>query len=156
MVRSLQPPETRRWSDIASVLIPALGAIGIVLVGYVTVRVLDIATNPSSITPAESARLFSLMVGGVFLPPGLALIGYIMFLWIYSKTKDRLSKGLMQLYASVPPPMVWVPPVPPPPVAPNPGFAPPVAGTTIACPKCGFASPPMNAFCMNCGASLKS
>src|SRR5439155_649446 len=134
--RSLQPPEPRRWSDIASVLIPALGAIGIVLVGYVTVRVLDIATNPSSITPAESARLFSLMVGGVFLPPGLALIGYIMFLWIYSKTKDRLSKGLMQLYASVPPPMVWVPPVPPPP-APNPGFSAPAAGTTNAWPKRG-------------------
>ena len=155
MVRSLQPPDTRPLSDIASVLIPALGAIGIVLVGYVTVRVLDIATNPSSITSAESARLFSLMVGGVFLPPGLALIGYIMFLWIYSKTKDRLSKGLMQLYASIPPPMVWVPPVPPPP-APNPGFSAPAPGTTIACPKCGFASPPTNAFCMNCGASLKS
>src|SRR5437879_4051413 len=102
------------------------------------------------------STLAAILVGGLFLPPCLAVIGYIMFLCIYSKTKDRLSKGLMQLYASVPPPMVWVPPVPPPPVAPNPGFAPPVAGTTIACPKCGFASPPMNAFCMNCGASLKS
>ncbi|HVG37471.1 MAG TPA: hypothetical protein VNA10_07030, partial [Thermoplasmata archaeon] len=26
MIRSLQPPETRRWSDLASFLIPALGA----------------------------------------------------------------------------------------------------------------------------------
>src|SRR2546429_9064764 len=119
-----------------------MGPCGIFLGGNVTVGLLKIAPTPSPTPPAESARLFSLMVGGVFLPPGLALIGYIMFLWIYSKTKDRLSKGLMQLYASVPPPMVWVPPVPPPPVAPNPGFAPPVAGTTIACPKCGFASPP--------------
>ena len=155
MVRSLQPPETRRWSDVASFLIPALGVVGIALVGYVTVRVLNVFSNPASITAAESARLFSLMVGGVFLPPGLALIGYIMFLWIYAKTKDRLSKGLMQLYASVPPPMAWVPPVPPPPAA-NPGFYAPTAGTTIACPRCGFASPPTNAFCMNCGAPLRS
>jgi hypothetical protein len=155
MVRSLQPPETRRWSDLASVLIPALGVIGIAVVGYVTVRVLDVAANPSSITPAESARLFSLLVGGVFLPPGLALIGYIMFLWIYAKTKDRLSKGLMQLYASVPPPMVWVPPVLSP-QAPNPGLSAPAAGTTIACLKCSFANPSTNAFCVNCGAPLKA
>ncbi len=119
MVRSLQPPETRRWADVASLLIPCLGVIGIAVVGYGTVRFLAIAANPSSVSGPESARLFSLLVGGVFLPPGLALIGYIIFLWIYAKTKDRLSKGLMQLYAAVPPPMVWVAPAPPP-VAPNP------------------------------------
>jgi hypothetical protein len=78
-----------------------------------------------------------------------------MFLWIYAKTKDRLSKGLMQLYASVPPPMAWAPPVPPPP-APSPGFSAPAPATTTTCAKCGFANPAANAFCMNCGAPLKA
>jgi hypothetical protein len=154
MVRSLQPPETRRWSDIASVLIPCLGVIGIAVVGYFTVRVLDVVANPSSITTADSARLFTLMVGGVFLPPGLALVGYVMFLWIYAKTKDRLSQGLIQLYAAVPPPMAWVAAVPPP-APPNPVLPTPAPAASTACPKCGFASASTALFCVNCGALLK-
>src|SRR3989475_242335 len=62
MLRSLQPPETRRWSDIASILIPALGVIGIGVVGSVTARILQLLSNPSSATdPGESSRLFSFL-----------------------------------------------------------------------------------------------
>src|SRR2546425_4451306 len=141
MVRSLQPPETRRWADIASFLIPALGIIGIAAVGYVTVRVLDVAANPSSVTSEEAARLFSLLIGGVFLPPGLALIGYVIFLSVYAKTRQRLDAGLAQLYRAVPAPSAWAwpgsayaPSNPPPP-------APPSAGPGGDRPPCRGARP---------------
>ena len=98
MVRSLQPPETRRWSDIASALIPALGIIGIFVVGYFTIRVIDLISNPGSVTAQEATRLSQLMVGGVFLPPGFALLGYLIFLTIYGRTRERLSRGLSRLY----------------------------------------------------------
>src|SRR5437870_12953586 len=100
MIRSLQPPETRRWSDLASFLIPALGAIGIVVVGSVTIRILALLSNPGLATdPGESSRLFTLPVGGVFLPPGFALLVYVVLFWILGRTKDRLSPVLSQLYA---------------------------------------------------------
>ncbi len=156
MVRSLQPPETRRWADIASVLIPALGIIGIAAVGYVTVRVLDVAANPSSVTSEEAARLFSLLIGGVFLPPGLALIGYVIFLSVYTKTRRRLDAGLAQLYRAVPAPSAWAwpgpayaPANPPPPTPPS-----AVAGGN--CPSCGVAVPATAMFCMNCGARVRA
>ncbi len=155
MIRTLQPPAKRRWSDIASFLIPSLGVIGIGVVGFLTVRVLDLAMNPSTVSPDEAARIFSLMVGGVFLPPGFALIGYVMFLWIYGQTKDRLSDGLKQLYAAVPPPLAWAYPTPPLgaatlgiPAAPSESNAP--------CPRCGFATASTSKFCPNCGAFLHS
>jgi len=155
MVRSLQPPETRRWADIASFLIPALGIIGIAAVGYVTVRVLDVAANPSSVTSEEAARLFSLLIGGVFLPPGLALIGYVIFLSVYAKTRQRLDAGLAQLYRAVPAPSAWAwpgpayaPSNPPPP-------APPSTVPGGNCPSCGVAVPAAAMFCMNCGARVR-
>jgi hypothetical protein len=171
MLRSLQPPETRRWSDIASILIPGLGVIGIVVVGSVTIRLLEILSNPSSpVDPAESSRLFSLLVGGVFLPPGFALVGYVVFFWIVGKTKDRVSAGLTHLYAAVPAPSAWGYPMPPPgaappSVAPPPAMPPapaspeatvPPAPMTIACSRCGFPSPATAAFCANCGATLSA
>lgn len=171
MLRSLQPPETRRWSDIASILIPALGVIGIAVVGSVTIRILELLSNPSSAAdPGESSRLFSLLVGGVFLPPGFALVGYVVFFWIVGKTKDRVSAGLTHLYASVPAPSAWAYPMPPPgavplavapptatpPAPPSPDATAPPAAMTTACSRCGFPSPSTAAFCANCGAPLSS
>src|SRR3989442_1822779 len=168
MLRSLEPPEPRRWSDIASILIPVLGVIGIGVVGSVTARILQLLSDPSAATdPGESSRLFSFLVGGVFLPPGFALVGYVVFFWIVGKTKDRVSAGLAHLYAAVPAPSVWGYPMPPPGAAP-PAVAPPPAtpppptpdatalseSKTTACPRCGFSSPSMAAFCANCGATL--
>jgi len=171
MLRSLQPPETRRWSDIASILIPALGIIGIAVVGSVTIRILALLSNPSIATdPGEASRLFSLLIGGVFLPPGFALIGYIVFFWIVGKTKDRVTAGLTHLYAAVPPPSSWGYPMPPPgaappafaapaatpPVPPPPDATAPSAPMTSACPRCGFPSASTAAFCANCGVPLAS
>src|SRR5213593_2110982 len=171
MLRSLQPPETRRWSDLASILIPVLGVIGIGVVGSVTARILQLLSDPSVATdPGESSRLFSFLVGGVFLPPGFALVGYVVFFWIVGKTKDRVSAGLAHLYAAVPGPSAWSYPMPPlgavpPSVAPPPATPPPppspdatvlLAAKTTACPRCGFPSPSTAAFCANCGATLSS
>ncbi len=153
MVRSLQPPETRRWADIASFLIPALGVIGIAAVGYVTVRVLDVAANPSSVTSEEAARLFSLLIGGVFLPPGLALIGYVIFLSVYARTRQRLDVGLAQLYRAVPPPVAWAWPPSPTAAPANPPPAPPPVALGN-CPTCGVALPTGAAFCMSCGTRV--
>jgi len=170
MLRSLQPPETRRWSDLASILIPGLGAIGIAVVGSVTLRILALLSNPPGADPGESSRLFSLLVGGVFLPPGFALVGYVVFFWIVGKTKDRVSAGLAHLYAAVPAPSAWAYPMPPvgaappsvapplatPPAPPSPDATVPPAPGTIACSRCGFPSPSTAAFCANCGATLSA
>lgn len=172
MLRSLQPPETRRWADLASFLIPALGAIGIVVVGSVTIRILALLSNPGLATdPGESSRLFTFLVGGVFLPPGFALIGYVVFFWIVGKTKDRVTAGLSHLYAAVPPPTSWAyaMPMPPPGAATATGAAfaarppgPPIEATapaasaTTKCSRCGFPSPTTAAFCANCGVPLSS
>lgn len=170
MVRSLQPPETRRWSDISSALIPALGVIGIVIVGYFTVRFLTLFSNPAVVDPLEASRVAGALIGGAFLPPGFALFGYVVYLWIYSNTKGRLEKGLMQLYSAVPPMVAWSYPVPPvgavPPTAPTPpvnpasppgpgGMQPPVNPMT-KCPRCGFAAGSSDTFCSNCGAPLRA
>src|SRR3989475_9407881 len=168
MLRSLQPPETRRWSDLASILIPVLGVIGIGVVGSVTARILQLLSDPSAATdPGESSRLFSFLVGGVFLPPGFALVGYVVFFWIVGKTKDRVSAGLAHLYAAVPAPSAWGYPMPPPGAAPLAVAPPPAtppsldatvlpAAKTAACTRCGFSSPSTAAFCANCGATLSS
>jgi len=154
MVRSLQPPQTRQLSDVASFLIPGLGMLGILTVGYATVRVLDLATNPSIVTPEEASRLFSLLVGGIFLPPGLALVGYVVFLWIYGRTRSRLNEGLMHLYAAVPRPPAWSYPAPPTGAAMAAAAAAP-AVAPAPCPRCGFASAASATFCANCGAPLR-
>src|SRR2546427_9799273 len=105
MLRSLQPPETRRWSDLASILIPVLGVIGIGVVGSVTARILQLLSDPSAATDqGESSRLFSFLVGGVFLPPGFALVGHGVVFWIVGKTKDRVAAGPAHPYAAVPGP----------------------------------------------------
>lgn len=159
MVRSLQPPETRRWSDLAATLIPALGLIGVGLVGYYTVRVIDLISIPSSVTAAEAGRLFQLLIGGVFLPPGLALVGYIIFLVVYGKTRDRLSSGLDQLYRSVPPPAAWafVPPAPPATAAPpEVGVMAPETTGEEFCSRCGHPFAAGALFCLNCGARRAS
>ncbi len=158
MVRSLQPPETRRWSDLASILIPVLGIGGIVVVGYFTVRILTLAANPTAMTPGEAAQLSQIVLGGVFLPPGFALIGYIIFLTVYGRTRDRLSQGLVQLYSSVPPPPFWTAPPtsPAPPVAApsSPSSATPGTGVNF-CPRCGHAVAADAQFCLNCGLQLR-
>src|SRR5712691_13082583 len=171
MLRSLQPPETRRWSDIASILIPALGIIGIAVVGSVTIRILALLSNPSIATdPGEASRLFSLLIGGVFLPPGFALVGYVVFFWIVGKTKDRVSAGLAHLYAAVPAPSAWGYPMPPPgaasvsgtpaaaipPAPPPPNATASPAAMMTACSRCGFPSSSTAAFCANCGLPLSS
>lgn len=149
MVRSLQPPETRRWSDIASILIPALGTIGLLIVGYYTVRVINILANPTSVTIVEASRLSAVMITGVFLPPGFALVGYLIFLVIYGRTRERLSQGLAHLYGSVPPPAAWNVG---PPAAPVPASS-PAAGATGEgfCGRCGHPFAERAVFCANCG-----
>ncbi|HKW43697.1 MAG TPA: zinc ribbon domain-containing protein [Thermoplasmata archaeon] len=159
MVRSLQPPETRQWSDIASILIPVLGIVGVAVVGVFTVRVVDLLSNPSPTSVQEASRILQLMIGGVFLPPGLALVGYVVFLVIYARTKERLGQGLKHLYAGVPPPQWGPAPVMPPvspivmtplpvgPVAPPPG--------TGFCGRCGFPIPAAAVYCPNCGTQAR-
>jgi hypothetical protein len=152
MVRSLQPPETRRWSDIASILIPALGTIGIVVVGYYTARVINLLANPTSVTGVEASRLSSIMITGVFLPPGFALVGYLLFLVIYGRTRDRLSQGLAHLYRSVPPPGAWNMAPPAPPVVPAPSAAGPTSSAGEGyCGRCGHPFTGRELFCTNCG-----
>jgi len=161
MVRSLQPPETRRWADAASVLIPTLGVIGIAAVGFLTVRLLDLAANPSTVSSEEALRMSTLLIGGVFLPPGLALVGYVIFLSIYAKTRARLDAGLAQLYRAVPPPLAWAwPPAPAPAPSPAPSnpsavAAPPPAVASGNCATCGVAVPAEAMFCMNCGTRVR-
>ena len=173
MVRSLQPPETRRRSTFASALIPVLGIAGVVVVGYVTVRVVDAIRNPAAIDPFEVARLSQTLLGGVFLPPGLALIGYVIFLSVYLKTSERLTAGLAQVHAAmapgpgwfgVPPASpYWPPPTPWQPTAPaaaggsgSPGSAPMPPSTPGACPRCGRPAAADGVFCASCGARLES
>jgi zinc ribbon protein len=154
MVRALQPPETRRWSDIASAIIPALGIVGISLVGYYTVRVLDLFSNSGLVTSQEAAQLTQVMVGGVFLPPGLALVGYIVFLAVYGRTRDRLSRGLSTLYGSLPQPAAWTAPssLVANPRATLPSIA-PSAGDGF-CGRCGHPYAAGAQFCLNCGTRL--
>ena len=157
-VRSLQPPETRRWSDLASALIPALGIIGLVVVGYFTVRIVDLISHPGPVTAQEASRLSGLMIGGVFLPPGFALVGYLIFLIVYGRTRQRLSEGLNRLYGtafgSIPVPGAWNPfTAVPPPGATTPVSSPALQGSGGGfCGQCGHPLPASALFCVNCGA----
>src|SRR5712691_2983082 len=157
MVRSLQPPETVPWPDLASAIIPGLGILGVFIVGYFTIRVIDLLTNPGSVTGPEASRLIQIMIGGVFLPPGLALIGYLIFLVVYGKTRDRLSQGVRQIYGAVPPPMAWNmyppagPPVPPATSPPAGAGSPPPPAAPASCARCGSPLPAAAMFCPNCG-----
>ncbi|HYS71128.1 MAG TPA: hypothetical protein VEM95_01785, partial [Thermoplasmata archaeon] len=157
LVRGLQPPHTRRWSDIASISIPLLGIVGIAIVGFATARVIAAFSNPASIGPFEAARLSQTLIGGVFLPPGFALIGYAVFFVVYRQTVQRLEAGLTQLQAAMPPVPMWpayaapyqVPygPVaapPPPPMAAPPTPVPVAA--EARCPQCGRGVAPDAAF----------
>lgn len=180
-VRALQPPETRRQADIASLLIPALGIVGIGIVAWLTIRVLDIFADPFAVDPAEATRLFQMMIGAVFIPPGFALVGYIILLTVYGKTSDRLMEGLSRLHAAMAPPPGWpgyAPPPwaarPPPPAVPPasaapgspPDSSPPhAAATPVApasasppkfCPQCGRPTSAGAAFCMHCGTRLSA
>jgi hypothetical protein len=170
MVRSLQPTETRRWSDLASGLIPALGIVAIAVVGYGTVRLVDLVSNPTAVTPQEATAVTGLMLGGVFLPPGLAVAGYLIFITIYGKTRARLNQGLAALHSSmlqaIPAPAgAWIAPAPVAPPAPPSVGAPtvspaPAAAATSGVPPagrnfCGQCGHPLAAealFCLNCGA----
>jgi hypothetical protein len=152
MVRSLQPAETRRWSDIASIAIPALGIVGISLVGYHTARLVALFTSPGAVTSVEATQSAQIMIGGVFLPPGLALVGYIVFLAVYGRTRDRLSQGLSTLYASLPQPVAWTSPAPIagiPPLQATPRTTPSTGEGS--CFQCGYPYPAGALFCLNCG-----
>jgi hypothetical protein len=154
MVRSLQPPETRRWSDIASAAIPALGIVGISLVGYYTARILGFFSTSGVVTSQEAAQLTQIMVGGVFLPPGLALAGYVVFLVVYGRTRDRLTHGLATLYGSLPPPVAWTAPAS---VATTPAAAVPTVTPSAGggfCGRCGHPYAVGALFCLNCGTPL--
>jgi len=111
--------------------------------------------------------MFELMISGVFLPPGLAVIGYFMFYWVYGRTYRRLNDSL----AASPAPMMMVPamymapwPAPgmmapypaagPPPAA----VSPPATGTppqaSPRCPRCASPHAPGMRFCSVCGLQL--
>ena len=175
MARALQPAETRRWSDLASISIPILGIVGIGVVGFATARFIQSITNPASIDPFEAARLSQLLIGGVFLPPGLALIGYSIFLVVYRRTVQRMEAGLSQVYATMPVVPMWptyaatypgaypgpypapYPAVPPPVAAPapTPEPPPPAAAPEVRCPQCGRPYAADALFCNGCGFRLK-
>ncbi len=173
MIRALQPPELRFRADLASLLIPALGVVGIGVIGFVTIQLLGALQNPGSIGASEAARLVPALIGGTFLPPGFALVGYILFLTLYLRTSDRLSEGLHQVHATmpawpgypapmaVPPPPapIWppaapwpAPPIPPAPAPPPDGAKSPGPGS---CLQCGQPVASEAVFCMNCGARVK-
>jgi len=120
------------------------------------VRILDVVANPGAVTSEEAARLFSLLIGGVFLPPGLALIGYVIFLSVYAKTRRRLDAGLATLYRAVPPPPAWAWPTAPPSAPANPAPAAPPPVTPGNCPTCGATVLAGATFCMNCGARVRA
>lgn len=173
-VRALQPPEARFPADLASFLIPALGVVGIGVVSWLTFRVIDLLTGPLVVDPFEMTRLFQMLIGAVFLPPGLALAGYLILLSTYGKTSDRLVEGLNRLHAAMAPPPGWpgyapppwaAPPSPavvppatvPPPAGPPP--APPAVSATAPvapkfCPQCGRPLSAAATFCMHCGLRL--
>ena len=104
MVRSLQPPQTRRWSDAASIVIPVLGGVGIAIVGFATLGLIALLQGPpGSGGAAEFTSLERLLVGGLFFPTGLAVAGYAVFLFIYQRTSQRLAEGLTAARAMVQP-----------------------------------------------------
>jgi len=167
MVRALQPPEVRFRADLASILIPCLGLAGIAVVGFATIRLVALLQNPSLIGPGEAAQITQILIGGTFLPPGFALVGYILFLSVYLRTSDRLSRGLAQVHSTMPMMQMWPaygPPAPAatlaqsPPVSPLPTTplppAPPTDGAR--CPQCGQPVRPEAVFCMNCGARART
>jgi len=171
MVRALQPPELRSRSDLASLLIPALGVVGIGVIGFVTYRLLSLLQTSGPPSGGEITQLTQALIGGTFLPPGLALIGYILFLTVYLRTSDRLSQGLHQVHATmpawpaypmsmagsafVPPlaPLTPVPMAPPPPTTTPPGSE---VAPVATCPQCRQPVAPEAVFCMNCGARLRA
>jgi len=170
MVRALQPPELRFRSDLASILIPGLGLVGVGVVGYVTLRLVTLLQSQGPFTTPEIAQLTIGLVGGTFLPPGFALVGYVLFLTVYLRTADRLSQGLHQVHATMPawpayPMPMMAPPPPPaaapaefPPSSPSPSVpmsSPAPAPTGIECPQCHQPVAPEAVFCMNCGARVK-
>ena len=170
MVRALQPPELRFRADLASILIPGLGIVGIGVVGFVTLRLIALLQTQGPFTSTEIAQLTQVLIGGTFLPPGFAIVGYVLFLTVYLRTSDRLSQGLHQVHATMPSwpayPMPMMAPPPPPAAAPA-EFPPPSpsasvsmsspapAPTGIECPQCQQPVAPEAVFCMNCGARVK-
>src|SRR2546428_1965221 len=68
MVRALQPPEIRFRADLASILIPALGLVGLGVIGYATARLVAAFQNPGSLTGPEGTQLVVALIGGP-LPP---------------------------------------------------------------------------------------
>jgi len=177
MVRALQPPETRRRSDIASFIIPGLGAVALGVVGYATARVVGVIQNPAGLNPVEAVQLSQLLIGGVFLPPGLAVAGYVIFLTVFLQTSQRLSRGLAQMHATMPPVAPWAayptwppanpyypppaaPPPAPPTAAPIPSGPPPPSpasppGGSVPCPRCEFPNAWTVTFCVHCGNRLR-
>src|SRR5207245_5483179 len=105
----------------ASILIPGLGIVGIGVVGFVTFRVSTLLQTQGPFTSSEIAQLSQVLIGGTFLPPGFAIVGYILFLTVYLRTSDRLSQGLHQIHATMPAWPAWpaysmpmvAPPLPP-------------------------------------------
>ena len=145
LVRALQPPETRSRSDFAAFLIPLLGLLGIVIVGVATARLVALLSG-SGANLAGAAFLSEVIVGGIFLPPGLALIGYVIFFGVYGQTYRRLSEAL-QAPSVAPPMMAWMPPLAM--ATPIPaGTAP---GTDPPCPGCGRPATRGYSFCPSCG-----
>jgi len=166
LVRALQPPETVQTSTLASLFIPVLGLVGLGIVGFATARVISaFSSGPPDFV--EAGQMFELMISGVFLPPGLAVIGYFMFYWVYGRTYRRLNDSL----AASPAPMMMVPamymapwPAPgmmapypaagPPPAA----VSPPATGTppqaSPRCPRCASPHAPGMRFCSVCGLQL--
>jgi hypothetical protein len=171
MVRALQPPELRSRADLASLLIPALGVVGIGVIGFVTYRLLTLLQTSGPLSSPEIAQLSQALIGGTFLPPGLALVGYVLFLTVYLRTSDRLSQGLHQVHATMPAwpaygmpmtgPVFAPPPAPfasfpgvPAPAAPGPTG--PAGSIPATCPQCRQPVAPEAVFCMNCGTRLKA
>ena len=156
-VRALQPPEAARWSRTASLVIPVLGVLGVITVGAATARILGAFGSPATITPVELFQLSQVLVGGVFLPPGLAIFGYILFYVVYSRTERRLTQGLYQTYQQITPPGAWPGMVVPAPAAVMPTYTPvpPAApAEPRTCPRCGQVVDAAYAYCQHCGTKI--
>jgi hypothetical protein len=125
-VKAIAPPEKRSLLPIALWSVVVVGILAIALIGAGTfslvTRFMDAQTTGDYLTLTQG---FGGLLAGVFLAPGFAIVGYVLFTIIYAATAKAVREGRIQPQYTAPPPVapaylpgggVWQqPPRPPPP-----------------------------------------